>query len=119
MSMNGFDEAIRIACVLNPILKRGVAQLRPADREFLRAAFIGAQRRLADRTHSVEKRLAAVSEELDRLAQLGPVWQLVAAKIRESYSGMPSVGMRELATISLILGQVLEALLIENNDKVA
>jgi hypothetical protein len=43
----------------------------------------------------------------------------VGAKIRDHYTGASAAGKRELASVSLILGQVLEALAVETHDRVA
>src|SRR4051812_26736868 len=105
---------------LSPIIKKGVRSLDDEGRRRLRATLIAAQRTLADRTLPLGDRLSGVAAELEALSGWGPTWCLLVAKLREyAVSGGAPRGPRELAAVSLILGQVLETLARDNQDKVA
>ena len=112
-----FEDLISIGALLRPTIDLAVRQLSKTDRLSLKTAFLTIEEHLANSKKPVKARLLQVVENMNTTFKFGPTWRFVNSKMEEIILSVAQPGTKELNSISLILGMIIENIDDQKEEK--
>jgi hypothetical protein len=117
-NLGSFEDLISIGALLRPTIEQAVKNLEKEDRAALGAIIILAEKQLANSQLSLTTRFHRVLHEMETSFQYGATWRFVSARI-QNIAEAPQPGIKELNTVSLILGMIFDTLAQQKNEQAA
>ena len=102
------EDVISIGALLRPTFTSAVKGLKLAQKEQLFEILLQAEKELAVSTEALPQRFARVKRTFERTYVMGPIWRFIAGRIEEVWRECEKPSVKELSTVSLLVGILFE-----------
>lgn len=102
------EDVISIGALLRPTITKAIGELRPSELQGFLDHLISAEKELANSRVEFRSRFERAQERLRSLYAYAPIWRFVVGRIEECWKESPSLTVKELSLVSLLLGIALE-----------
>jgi hypothetical protein len=102
------EDVISVGALLRPTFVSAVKGLKTPQKEQLFDILLKAEKELARSELSFHQRFEGLKRILERTYVMGPMWRFIAGRIEETWREVEEPGVKELSTVSLLVGILFE-----------